>query len=171
MDVAGVVAGVVSSILGPLVGVLGGIAQAAGQAAQVATQAAQGAAKPASEADPVDTGRIGEAGEAAEADERDPGKEDHPDDADRDVTGETAGDDSDAEGLREAIPDGDSAGEGGGGPAMTLPPDLEVASASWAGEGPAPVFVPTDLEQGQLRPPVTATLERGIPGSAAVLNR
>ncbi|MGV0807543.1 EspA/EspE family type VII secretion system effector [Mycolicibacterium setense] len=167
----GAVAGVISAILGPLVGLLGGIAQAGGQAAQIATQAAQGAGQTGQSADPNEDGGMEQAAEADERGTGDKGKEPEAGDEDRGHTDDSAADDPMADEQRDAGANGDSAGEGGRGPAMTLPPDLEVASAALIGRAPAQQFTSTDLEQGQLRPPVTATLERGIPGSAAVLNR
>lgn len=170
-DIAGVVAGVIGAILGPLVGVFGGIAQAGGQAAQIATQAAQGGGQTGQPADRIDDDGIAQAAESDDRGARDTGKDEQADDEDRELTRDSSDGDPVVDAPRDAGANDDSAGEGGRGPAMTLPPDLEVASAAMIGRPSAPQFVSTDLEQGQLRPPVTATLERGIPGSAAVVNR
>ncbi|WP_051289060.1 EspA/EspE family type VII secretion system effector [Mycobacterium sp. URHD0025] len=170
-DIAGVVAGVIGAILGPLVGVFGGIAQAGGQAAQIASQAAQGGGQTGQPADRIDDDEIAQAAESDDRGTRDTGKEEQSVDEDRGLTRDSGDGDPVVDEPRDAGANDDSAGEGGRGPAMTLPPDLEVASATMIGRASAPQFVLTDLEQGQLRPPVTATLERGIPGSAAVVNR
>lgn len=50
---------------------------------------------------------------------------------------------------------------------MTLPPDLQAASALDTGAGSAPVHVGADFEHSQLRTVAAATLDHGIPGSAA----
>lgn len=169
MDVAGAVSGVIGSILGPLAGVLGGIAQAAGQAAQIAGQVAQASGQTGQPAGPIDVDGIEEAAEAGDSSAGDTGKDRRPADEDRDADKEPAGEGGLAGVEPEVGPNDDPAGEGNAGPAMTLPPDLEAASAAWIAGGPVPVHVATDLEHGQLRPLVTATLERGIPGSAAAL--
>ncbi|MGV9797671.1 EspA/EspE family type VII secretion system effector [Mycobacterium sp. NPDC003449] len=161
-DIAGALAGVMGSILGSLTGLLGGVAQTAGQAAQTATQAAQ-------PVDPVGADRIDEATEVDEPAERDEGKDDEPADDGRDGTGEPADGEALAEGPRESGPDDDSAGEGDAGAAMTLPPDLQVASMRGAGPEPAPVLVEADLEQAQLRAPGAARLEPDTPGFVAVV--
>ncbi|WKG03625.1 EspA/EspE family type VII secretion system effector [Mycolicibacterium sp. HK-90] len=171
-DVAGALAGVIGPIIGSIAGIIGGIAQAAGQAAQIATQSAGQAAQAGQadqSADPIGADSVNGTGSADEFEKRDNGKDDESGEDDRGATAEPPGEDELTEALPDAGPDGDSAGEGDDGPAMTLPPDFGEASTGMAGQEPQAAYVSTDLEHGQLRRPVPATLERGIPGSAAAL--
>ncbi|AKS31693.1 EspA/EspE family type VII secretion system effector [Mycolicibacterium goodii] len=192
-DAAGMLGSVMGAMLGPLGGIVGGVVQAAGQAVQAATQAgaqaAQLAGQAAAAAQPQeavelagDTERVGADGDEDELDGDEDGDED----------GDKAGDNRDGEGKdddaeqrdregtgpagaggddRNAHPDGgsgtDSAGEDDNKPAMTLPPDLEAASARDTGVGPAPVRAAADFQHSQLRTPGAANLEPGVPGSAA----
>ncbi|MCV7066910.1 hypothetical protein H7H51_16495 [Mycolicibacterium farcinogenes] len=169
-DVAGALAGVIGSI----VGVVGGIAQAAAQAAQIATQTAGQAAQMASQPDDsagAGADSVNGTDTADEPEERENGKDDESVDDGRGATGQSSGEGVLPDAPAGAGPVDDSAGEGNDGPAMTLPPDLAAASAGMAGQDQRTVYVSTDLEHGQLRRPVPATLERGIPGSAAVLDQ
>ncbi|MGV0810684.1 EspA/EspE family type VII secretion system effector [Mycolicibacterium boenickei] len=171
-DVAGALAGVIGPIFGSIAGIIGGIAQAAGQAAQIGTQTAGQAAQAGQSdqsADPVGADSANGTGTADELEERDNGKADESGEDDRGATAEPSGEHDLTAAPPDAGPDDDSAGEGDDGPAMTLPPDFEEASTGRVGHEPQAVRVSTDLEHGQLRRPVPATLERGIPGSAAVL--
>lgn len=173
-DIAGVFGAVLGSVMGPLGGLLGGVMQAAGQAAQVATQAATQAAQVAGQA----------AGQAQDRTEIAPTADKHGENSELDREGKEESDgveDSDRKAAESdgradvdkpevAGPDGNTAGEGEEGPAKTLPPDLQEASAENTGAGPAPVHVGADFEQNQLRMPAAATLERGIPGSAFAID-
>ncbi|WP_454787493.1 EspA/EspE family type VII secretion system effector [Mycolicibacterium lutetiense] len=197
-NAAGALGGILGSLVSPLSGMLGGITQAAGQAAQAATQAGTQAAQMASQAagqaggpaaDQLDKASGGTGVDAGDPDGRD--------DEDRDGRDEDAEDDEKDEHDKDREKDGeDQVGEpeegaaGGlpatdsaGGPAdplgagaedevaKTLPPDLEAMAAGGAAAGPAPVHVGADFEQGQLHMAAAATLDRGVPGSAAVIDR
>ncbi|MED5815696.1 EspA/EspE family type VII secretion system effector [Mycolicibacterium sp. 050232] len=194
-EAAGALGGILGSLVSPLGAILGGVLQAAGQAAtqaaQAGTQAAQMGSQAAGQlggtgsgADQLDkasdgTDADGPAGGDHEDREGRDGRDDkdHRDDADdRDGDGE---DDGPGEGRAGGPPGTDSAGEppdppGAGGDdeaARTLPPDLEAVAAGSGVAGPAPVHVGADFEQGQLHMAAAATLDRGVPGSAAVIDR
>lgn len=195
-DAAGALGGVLGSLMGPLTGMLGGVLQAAGQAVQAATQAAQMAGQVAGQvgSTAADAARLDKASGdvGSDADERDDddredrdGREKDADEEEKDghekadeKDGEGKGDELDA-GQAGGQPDADSAGgpadplDAGGDdkPAKTLPPDLEGVAADGGMAGPAPVHVGADFEQGQLHVAPAATLDRGVPGSAAVVDR
>lgn len=184
-DAAGMLGSVMGAMLGPLGGIVGGVVQAAGQAVQAATQAgaqaAQLAGQAAAGAQP--RGNVELAGDSGRADDSDDAG-----DKDSDKEGDKSdreGKDADAKrrdregsGAAGAGDDGrnerpgagsgtDSAGDDDKKAPMTLPPDLQVASALDTGAGPAPVHIGTDFEQSQLRMPTAATLDAGVPGSTA----
>lgn len=184
-DAAGSVAGALGGILGSLMsplsgmvgGVLGGVMQAANQAAQMASQAVgQGGGIGA------DTAQLDKvAGDSASDDDAD--RDDEKRDGDekdkaRDETDDEAQDgqaqDGQVGGPSSSDSSGaqtDSMGAGPGGePAKTLPPDLEGVALGGGAAGQAPVHVGADFEQGQLPGAATATLDRGVPGSAAVID-
>jgi hypothetical protein len=193
-NAAGALGGILGSLVSPLSGILGGITQAFGQAAQAATQAGTQAAQMAGQAGGLaDAAELDKASGTTglDADDRD-GR----DDEDRDGRDEHDKDDKDAadrekdgdgeeqadepeEGEVGGVPDTDSAGGpadplGAGADdeaAKTLPPNLEAMAAGGAAAGPAPVHVGADFEQGQLYVAAAATLDRGVPGSAAVVDR
>lgn len=173
-EVAGALAGLIGPIIGTIAGIIGGIAQAAGQAAQIATQTAGQAAQAASQPDEsavAGAGSVNGTDSADEPEELENGKDDESGEDDRGATVEPSSENE----LADAPPgmgrDNDSAGKGNDSPAKTLPPDLGPASLGRPGQEPRTMFISTDLEHGQLRRPVPATLERGIPGSAAVLTQ
>lgn len=173
-EVAGALAGVIGPIIGSITGIIGGIAQAAAQAAQIATQTAGQAAQMASQPDDsavAGADSVNGTDTADEPDERENGKDDESVDDGRGATRRSSDEGALPDAPAGAGPVDDSAGKGNDGPAMTLPPDLEAASAGMVGQDQRTVYVSTDLEHGQLRRPVPATLERGIPGSAAVLDQ
>lgn len=166
-DIAGVIGAVFGSVLAPLGGLLGGVMQAAGQAAQVATQAAQGAgqAGPEQNQDALAAG-------ADKDSERNGEDKDQPSEREKaqDRNGVQTGGEAEAGKPDAADPEGNSAGEGDKEAVKTLPPDLQAASADPNEAGLAPAHVGADFNQSQLRMPAAATLERGIPGSAAAID-
>lgn len=195
-EAAGALGGILGSLVSPLSGmlggVLGGVLQAAQAAAQTGTQAGTQAAQMAGQAGGTDAGQLDKAsgGPGADSDDladRDGGdrddrgeeKDDRDDDQDREEKdGERRADEL-ADGPAAASSPADSAGgpvdppAGGenGKAAKTLPPDLEAVAAGRGLAGPAPVHVGADFEQGQLHMAAAATLDRGVPGSAAVIDR
>ncbi|MBU8810798.1 hypothetical protein KL953_18100 [Mycolicibacterium goodii] len=182
-DAAGMLGSVMGAMLGPLGGIVGGVVQAAGQAVQAATQAGAQAAQLAGQA-AVAGAQQPDNVELAEDSDRDGGTDDEESDKDGD-NGDVEGKETEAQpreregtGGAGAGADGrnaradtgsgtDSAGEDDKKTPMTLPPDLQAASALDTGAGPAPVPVGTDFEHSQLRMPAAATLDPGVPGSAA----
>ncbi|UHJ58067.1 hypothetical protein LT337_15840 [Mycolicibacterium fortuitum] len=173
---AGALGGILGSLVSPLSGLLAGFAQAAGQAAQIVTQAATQAAQLAGQAgDPVaDTAELDsdrDRDDEGDADEDE--RESHVEDREQDGEGEPE------EGRAGGVPGTDSAGapadpqapDARNEPAKTLPPDLEAVASGGAAAGSAPVHVGADFEQGQLHVAAAATLDRGVPGSAAVIDR
>ena len=190
---AGALGGILGSLVSPLSGILGGITQAVGQAAQAATQAGTQAAQMASQAagqagglaDAAEldkasgtTGLDAEEGDGRDDEDRDGRDEADEHDEDRDKEGQAPVDEP-GEGEFGGVPDTESAGGpadplGAGADdevAKTLPPDLAAMAAGGAAAGPAPVHVGDDFEQGQLHVAAAATLDRGVPGSAAVIDR
>lgn len=177
-DAAGMLGSVMGAMLGPLGGIVGGVVQAAGQAVQAATQAGAQAAQLAGQAAAApdvdradtdeDTDKDPDVKGDKDSDKRDgEGKEDGTAQRDRESTDAMAADDDDRNAHPQAGSGTDSAGEDDKKPAMTLPPDLQAASALDTGAGPAPVHVGADFEHSQLRTVAAATLDHGIPGSAA----
>ncbi|WP_273733968.1 EspA/EspE family type VII secretion system effector [Mycolicibacterium septicum] len=191
-DAAGALGGILGSLVSPIGGILGGVLQAAGQAAQAATQGGTQAAQMAGQAaghpgnGGADAAQLDEASGSAGSDADDRDGEDREDrdgrekDDEKDED-EKAGEGTDGpeEGQAGGPPDADSAGAAGDplgagvddGAAKTLPPDLEATAAGGGAVGPAPVHVGADFEQGQLHMAAAATLDRGVPGSAAVIDR
>lgn len=194
-NAAGALGGILGSLVSPISGMLGGLTQAVGQAAQAATQAGTQAAQlasqaagqaggPVADADQLDkesngTGvdeRDGLDDEDRDGRDEDEAKDEHDEDPAKDGEDQVGGSE---EGEAGGPPAMDSAGGpadqpaagGGGEAAKTLPPDLEAAAAGGAAAGPAPVHVGADFEQGQLHMAGAATLDRGVPGSAAVIDR
>ncbi|WP_166907455.1 EspA/EspE family type VII secretion system effector [Mycobacterium sp. DL440] len=193
-NAAGALGGILGSLVSPLSGILGGITQAAGQAAQAATQAGTQAAQMASQAAGQAGGPAADAGQLDKASGSTGVDPDDRDDEDRNGRDE---DDEKDEHAKDREKDGEDQvgepeeGEAGGLPATdsvggpadplgageddeaakTLPPDLEAMAAGGAAAGPAPVHVGADFEQGQLHVAAAATLDRGVPGSAAVIDR
>ncbi|CRZ17184.1 EspA/EspE family type VII secretion system effector [Mycolicibacterium neworleansense] len=192
-DAAGALGGILGSLVGPLGGILGGLLQAFGQAAQVAGQAGTQAAQMAGQAaGQPGGGQLDKASGDAIADADEFGQDE---DRDRDKS-EASGQDESAEGKdkdedgreKDGEPEKGQAGDAFGAdrtgepadapdagvedePAKTLPPDLEAVAAGGGLAGPAPVHVGADFEQGQLYMAAAATLDRGVPGSAAVIDR
>ncbi|GAA1191228.1 EspA/EspE family type VII secretion system effector [Mycolicibacterium alvei] len=190
-NAAGALGGILGSLVSPLSGILGGISQAVGQAVQAATQAGTQAAQMAgSTAGLADAAEIDKASGVTGLDVADEGGQDdanrdgRDEDDEKNVEDREKGDGEEQVGEPEEgevgdVPDTDSAG----GPAdplgvgaddeaaKTLPPDLEATAAGSVAAGPAPVHVGADFEQGQLRVAAAATLDRGVPGSAAVIDR
>ncbi|MCA4726488.1 EspA/EspE family type VII secretion system effector [Mycolicibacterium fortuitum] len=175
---AGALGGILGSLVSPLSGLLAGFAQAAGQAAQIVTQAATQAAQLAGQAgDPVeDTAELDsdrDRDDEGDADEDEDERDSHDEDRKKDGEGEPE------EGRAGGVPGTDSAGapadpqapDARNEPAKTLPPDLEAVASGGAEAGSAPVHVGADFEQGQLHVAAAATLDRGVPGSAAVIDR
>ncbi|OBK03495.1 hypothetical protein A5746_19815 [Mycolicibacterium conceptionense] len=194
-EAAGALGSLLGSLVSPLGGILGGVLQAAGQAVTQGAQAGTQAAQMGSQA----AGQMGGPGSgAAELDKASDiagTTADGPDDRD-DQDGRDNDDDEDGEDEKDGEgkagepekeekdqPDGpvgaDSAGEpadplsagADDGAAKTLPPDLEAMAAGSGVAGQAPVHVGADFEQGQLHMAAAATLDRGVPGSAAVIDR
>lgn len=191
-DAAGALGGILGSLVSPIGGILGGVLQAAGQAAQAATQGGTQAAQMASQAaghpgsGGADAAQLDEASGSvgSDADDRDGEDREDRDGREKDDEqdeDEKAGEGTDGleEGQAGGPPAADSAGAAadplGAGvdeeAAKTLPPDLEAAAAVGGAVGPAPVHVGADFEQGQLHMAAAATLDRGVPGSAAVIDR
>lgn len=191
-DAAGALGGILGSLVSPIGGILGGVLQAAGQAAQAATQGGTQAAQMASQAaghpgsGGADAAQLDEASGSVGSDADDPDGEDREDRDGREKDDEQdedekAGEGTDGleEGQAGGLPAADSAGAAADPPgagvdeeaAKTLPPDLEAAAAVGGAVGPAPVHVGADFEQGQLHMAAAATLDRGVPGSAAVIDR
>ncbi|MGV0743559.1 EspA/EspE family type VII secretion system effector [Mycolicibacterium sp. XJ870] len=172
-DAAGVMGAVLGSVLGPLGGMLGGVVQAAGQVAQVATQAATQAAQVASQAAGQSQDPTALAAEADDVDKRAEddaeGKDEKADRAAEEKDGPGTADETAGE-ADTAGPDPEAAGENDETAAKTLPPDLEAASADGNAAGLAPVHIGVDSDQGQLRTPVAATLDRGIPRTAVAID-
>jgi hypothetical protein len=172
-DIAGVLGSVMGAMLGPLGGIVGGVVQAAGQAVQAATQAGAQAAQLAGQApgtaEPEAVDEIEKSGRDVEDRETDDdeGKDDDAEQREQDGAGAPPAGDDDPNRRPEAGADTDSAGEDDKKAAMTLPPDLAAASALGTGTGPAPVHIGADFEHSQLRMPAAATLDAGVPGSAA----
>jgi hypothetical protein len=174
---AGALGGILGSLVSPLSGILAGItqaAQAATQAAQMASQAAGQAGGPAADADELD-----DRDEDRDGRDRDDEKDEHS--KERETDGEDGKDQvgEPEEGEAGGVAATDSAGVPADPPgagaddeaAKTLPPDLEATAAGGAAAGQAPVHVGADFEQGQLHVAAAATLDRGVPGSAAVIDR
>ncbi|PEG58225.1 hypothetical protein H5U98_00200 [Mycolicibacterium boenickei] len=197
-EAAGALGGILGSLVSPLGGILGGVLQAAGQAATQAAQAGTQAAQLGSQAAGqvggagTDAAQLDKVSDSADADGRADGDRDDrdKDDQDDDKAGRDEADekdDKDGEGREDEPDEGraggppaaDSAGEPADPPdaggddeaAKTLPPDLEAVAAGRGVAGPAPVHVGADFEQGQLHMAAAATLDRGVPGSAAVIDR
>lgn len=191
-DAAGALGGILGSLVSPIGGILGGVLQAAGQAAQAATQGGTQAAQMAGQAaghpgsGGADAAQLDEASGSVGSDADDPDGEDREDRDGREKDDEQdedeqAGEGTDGleEGQAGGPPAADSAGAAGDPPgagvdeeaAKTLPPDLEGAAVVGGAVGPAPVHVGADFEQGQLHIAAAATLDRGVPGSAAVIDR
>lgn len=183
-EAAGALGGLLGSLVSPLGGILGGVLQAAGQAA---TQAAQMGSQAAGQLGSPTTGaaQLDKASDIADAatdghdrEDRDGRDKDDEDDKDDKTDGE--GTDGEPE---QGRPDGSAGAHAAGGPAdplgagadeetaKTLPPDLEAVAAGRGLAGQAPVHVGADFEQGQLHMAAAATLDRGVPGSAAVIDR
>lgn len=173
---AGALGGILGSLVSPLSGLLAGFAQAAGQAAQIVTQAATQAAQLAGQAgDPVtDTAELdsdrdrddqGDAGEDEKDSHDKAGEKDGEGELEEDRSGGAPA--ADSVGAPADQPGPDAHDE----PAKTLPPDLEAVATGGAAAGAAPVHVGADFEQGQLHVAAAATLDRGVPGSAAVIDR
>lgn len=178
---AGALGGILGSLVSPLSGILAGIAQAAqaatqagSQAAQMASQAAGQSGAPAADADELD-----DRDEELDRRDEDDEKGEHSKDRDKD---DEDGEDQvgePEEGEAGGVAATDSAGVPADPPgagaddeaAKTLPPDLEATGAGGAAAGQAPVHVGADFEQGQLHVAAAATLDRGVPGSAAVIDR
>ncbi|WP_155915310.1 MULTISPECIES: EspA/EspE family type VII secretion system effector [unclassified Mycolicibacterium] len=185
----------VSGMLGGVMQAAGQAAQAANQAAtqaaQMASQAAGPAGGPGANAAQLDKASGDTAADRADAEHDDradgddkdrDGKDDKDDEAlgenddEKDGDGKAAEAENDqASGPSAADSHGGQADPLGAGPdggaAKTLPPDLEAVGAGGGAAGPAPVHVGTDFEQGQLHMAAAATLDRGVPGSAAVIDR
>lgn len=190
-EAAGALGGILGSLVSPLGGILGGILQAAGQAAtqaaQAGTQAAQlgtqaagqagGTGADAAQLDKVSDGLDSDGRADEDRDDRDKDDQDGRDEAD-DKAGEGR-EDQPEEGRAGGPPTAGSAGEPADPldageddrVARTLPPDLEAVAAGSGVAGQAPVHVGADFEQGQLHVAAAATLDRGVPGSAAVIDR
>ncbi|CDO29537.1 EspA/EspE family type VII secretion system effector [Mycolicibacterium porcinum] len=186
-EAAGALGGILGSLVSPLGGILGGILQAAGQAATQAAQAGTQAAQLGTQAGGTgaDAAQLDKVSDGLDADGR--ADEDRDDRDKDDQDGRDEAEDKDGEG-REDQPE---AGRAGGPPtagsagepadpldageddrvARTLPPDLEAVAAGSGVAGQAPVHVGADFEQGQLHVAAAATLDRGVPGSAAVIDR
>ncbi|OMC34074.1 hypothetical protein A5740_10540 [Mycobacterium sp. GA-1841] len=166
--------------------------QAANQAAQMAGQVAGPAMGAGTEAAQLDQASGDLADESADVDgdgrpdeDEDRDGEDDKDEKDGDEKDEKDGEDGEAEdekadeGQVEGPPpavslDGPTDPMGAGPDreaAKTLPPDLEAVAAGGSAAGPAPVHVGMDFEQGPLHVAAAATLDRGVPGSAAVIER
>ncbi|OMB99278.1 hypothetical protein A5733_00990 [Mycobacterium sp. NS-7484] len=169
--------------------------QAASQAAQMAGQAAGPAMAGGTEAaqldkasgdlaaGPTDVDGDGRPDEDEDRDgEEDKDDEDEKDDKDdedgiEDENEESAdgADEDRADGLPPAVsldgPADPMDAEPDREAAKTLPPDLEAMAAGGGAAGPAPVHVGADFEQGPLHVAAAATLDRGVPGSAAVIER
>lgn len=189
-DAAGALGGILGSLVSPIGGILGGVLQAAGQAAQAATQGGTQAAQMASQAaghrsGDADAAQLGEASGSVGSDADDRDGEDREDGDGRAKDDEKDEDEKAGEGTDEledgqagGPPAADSAGAAadplGAGvdqeAAKTLPPDLEAMAAGGGAVGPAPAHVGADFEQGQLHMAAAATLDRGVPGSAAVID-
>ncbi|MDH6195700.1 hypothetical protein M2272_002340 [Mycobacterium frederiksbergense] len=185
---AGALGGILGSLISPLSGMLGGVMQAAGQAAQAATQAATQAAQvagqatgPGAGAAQLDKASGDGTADGADADEKDKAEKDE---AEQDKDGKDGKAEGTADGLdgsdqADGIPTGDAtradADPRGDSPgaeaAKTLPPDLGTAAFGGGAAGAAPVHVGADFDQSQLRMAAAATLDRGVPGSAAVIDR
>ncbi|OCB48461.1 hypothetical protein A5721_06095 [Mycobacterium vulneris] len=182
-EAAGALGGILGSLVSPLGGILGGILQAATQAAQAGTQAAQlgtqagGTGADAAQLDKVSDGLDADGRADEDRDDRDKDDQDGRDEAD-DKDGEGREDQPEA-GRAGGPPTAGSAGEPADPldageddrVARTLPPDLEAVAAGSGVAGQAPVHVGADFEQGQLHVAAAATLDRGVPGSAAVIDR
>ncbi len=189
-DAAGALGGILGSLVSPIGGILGGVLQAAGQAAQAATQGGTQAAQMASQAaghrsGDADAAQLDEASGSVGSDADDRDGEDREDGDGRAKDDEKDEDEKAGEGTDEledgqagGPPAADSAGAAadplGAGvdqeAAKTLPPDLEAMAAGGGAVGPAPAHVGADFEQGQLHMAAAATLDRGVPGSAAVID-
>ncbi|MEW2479427.1 EspA/EspE family type VII secretion system effector [Mycobacterium sp. NPDC049093] len=184
---AGALGGILGSLVSPLSGILAGFTQAAQAATQAGTQAAQMASQAAGQAGgpAADAAQLDQASGNTDADERD-GRDDDRDEDDEPDEDRKQDDEDGEEQLGEAekgeaggLPGPDSAGGPADppaagakdSPAKTLPPDLEATAAGGAAAGQAPVHVGADFEQGQLHVAAAATLDRGVPGSAAVIDR
>ncbi|MGW4098444.1 EspA/EspE family type VII secretion system effector [Mycobacterium sp. NPDC004974] len=176
-DVAGVLGGILGSLMGPLSGILGGVLQAATQAGTQAAQMAGQAGGTGADAAQLEKVSGGAGFDVDDKDDEDREKDAEDEKADE-KDGEDRGDGPD-EGQAGGPSDADSAGgpadplDAGRDdkPAKTLPPDLEPVAAGGGVAGPAPVHVGVDFEQGQLHMAAAATLDRGVPGSAAVIDR
>ncbi|MFV8048304.1 EspA/EspE family type VII secretion system effector [Mycobacterium sp. 48b] len=179
-EAAGALGGILGSLVSPLGGILGGVLQAASQAAQAGMQAAQlGSQVGGAGADQLVQASGGTDADNPDDEDREDGDgRDKDDSKDGEKDDEGEGDEpakDQAEGPSTADAAGEPADPLGGGaadePAKTLPPDLEAVAAGGGVAGPAPVHVGADFEQGQLHMAAAATLDRGVPGSAAVIDR
>lgn len=183
-EAAGALGGLLGSLVSPLGGILGGVLQAAGQAAtQAAQMGSQAAGQPGSPA--AGAAQLDKASDIADAatdghDREDRDGRDKDDEDEKDDKKDGEGTDGEPE---QGRPDGSAGADAAGGPAdppgagadeetaKTLPPDLEAVAAGRGFAGQAPVHVGADFEQGQLHMAAAATLDRGVPGSAAVIDR
>lgn len=184
-DAAGALGGILGSLVSPLSGILSGVLQAAGQGAQMASQAAgQLGATGGGQLDKASGDTFTGADDTDDDNRADPGRDktgedDEKDGREKDADEDGDGEDEPAKDQAGEPPAANSAGEpadalAGGAedePAKTLPPDLEAVAAGVGAAGPAPVHVGADFEQGQLHMAAAATLDRGVPGSAAVIDR
>ncbi|OBB26892.1 hypothetical protein A5792_23825 [Mycolicibacterium peregrinum] len=178
---AGALGGILGSLVSPLSGILAGISQAAQAATQAGTQAAQMASQAAGQSGSPDSDadELNDRDEDRDGRDRDDEKDEHS--KERETDGEDGKDQAGEpeEGEAGGVGATDSAGvpadppraRAEDSPAKTLPPDLEATAAGGAAAGQAPVHVGADFEQGQLHVAAAATLDRGVPGSAAVIDR
>lgn len=186
----GALGGILGSLVSPLSGILTGITQAAQAATQAGTQAAQMASQAGGQAagSGADAAQFDEASGSVDADELD-GRDEDRDGPDRDDEKDEHSKDREKDGEEQAgePEEGEAGGVGAtdsagvpadpraagaeDSPAKTLPPALEATAAGGAAAGQAPVHVGADFEQGQLHVAAAATLDRGVPGSAAVIDR
>ncbi|TGB45828.1 EspA/EspE family type VII secretion system effector [Mycolicibacterium peregrinum] len=178
-NAAGALGGILGSLVSPLSGILAGIAQAAQAATQAGSQAAGQSGAPAADAARFD--QTSGSADADELDDRDEELDRRDEDDEKDEHSKNGEDQvgEPEEGEAGGVAATDSAGAPADPPgagaddeaAKTLPPDLEATGAGGAAAGQAPVHVGADFEQGQLHVAAAATLDRGVPGSAAVIDR
>ncbi|MBU9762267.1 hypothetical protein FR943_00140 [Mycobacterium sp. TNTM28] len=177
---AGALGAILGSIMSPLSGVLSGLAQAFGQAAQIASQAAGQFGGLGAESAQLDGAATGVEAGTGDQGRDDSHRDERRNDEDADDRAGTEAEEKDeradagAEGTTgpaEREPAGPPNSTTEHEPARTLPPDLATAAFDGGAAGTVPAHVGADFEQGQLPLAAAATLDRGVPGSAAVIDR